>query len=156
MGKKELLKFYTHVKREGSQGATRGKVPVALCTAVGAGDGDIIEWEVQGGVIVGGHTLSKSERKEYLADQKEEARERQKARTPAKKARKESAPSKPKVKGKVKSDKAVVKSKKGKKSRDEEPTPKKKGKTSKRRTEVEYESEPRPKKKGKLKLGKKK
>lgn len=140
MSKKNIERFYTHVKQEGDAGATRGKVSVAMCTALGAGNDDVIEFEVNGGVIVGGHVLSKSEKREYLREQG---------------ASKRSAPVKKKV-GKVKKSKPVVKS-------SEDEAPRKKGKSkgkklakpSKRKTKVSFESEPRPKKKGKVKLKKK-
>ncbi len=140
---KNIKKFYTRVSQEGESGATRGKVPVALCNELGAGHGDIIEYEVNNGVIVGGHVMSKGERKEYERGLKDAAQK--------------SAPAKVKPK-KVKKGKAVVKS-----SEDEAPR-KKKGqgkkkaskpeKPSKRKTKVSFDSDEAPKKK-KIKLKKK-
>lgn len=135
MAKKRNIEFfYTVVKQEGDRGATRGKVSVAMCEALGAGDGDIIEYEVDNGTIVGGHVLTKSEKKDYLREHAREAK-------PAKKEKPTQKKGKPVVKKKSRNDDWD----------DDEPRPKKKGKTSKRKTKVEYESEPTPKKKGKQK-----
>lgn len=139
MAKKNVELFHTHIKQEGSEGATRGKIPVAMGRAMGAKDGDVIEWEVVNGDCVGGRVLSKSERREY---------ERGKAS-----AAKSTPPSKKKVKGKVKGTKPVVRSR----DEDEDERPSKKGKKKlkkpgKRATKVSYEAPETSKKKGKKKL----
>lgn len=130
--------FHTSIKQEGSDGATRGKIPVGMGRAMGAKDGDVIEWKVVDGECKGGRVLSKSERK---ALEKDKAAAK-KTTAPAKKTK-----SKSKVKGakpKVRKDtEAPVK--KGKKV---------KGKVSKSKTKVSME---KPKvKKGKVKKAKKK
>lgn len=137
MAKAKVEKFYTRVAQEGSNGAVRGKVTVGMCNAIGAGDGDIIEWEVQNGEVIGGRTLTKSERKAHEAEVKAEKKAAQKASKPKKSAKPtKSVGKKPKA---------------GKKSAPKETQSKKKKKAGRRVTKVSYE-EPRKPKKGKKKL----
>lgn len=142
MAKKNIERFYTHVKQEGDAGATRGKVSVAMCEALGAGHDDVIEYEVQNGVIVGGHVLSKSEKKEWTREHGGGSR-----RPAAKESGKKVKKSKPVVKSSVDEERPRKGQKKGKKV-------KKTVKSSKRATKVSYESQPKAKsgKKTKLKL----
>lgn len=141
MAKAKIEKFYTRVAQEGSAGAVRGKVTVGMCNAIGAGDGDIIEWEVQNGEVIGGHVLSKSERKAHEAEVKAERKAAKTSSKPKKSAKPaKSVGKKPKVSKSVTHKTTQLKKKK---------------KAGKRVTKVSYE-EPRKAKKGKKPLLKKK
>lgn len=130
MARRNVETFHTNIKQEGSEGATRGKIPVAMGRAMGAKDGDVIEWEVVNGDCVGGRVLSKSERREYIR----ESRNAPKATPAAKKT-------KSKTKGKLKSKKPVVKSTDNGSSKPKLKKPiKKLPKPSKRATKVSYEA----------------
>ena len=139
--KKNIERFYTAIKQEGERGAIRGKISAAMAVALGAGDGDIIEWEVQGGVVVGGQTLSKADRREYL-------RENARAKAPAK--------SRPEPKPSKKQGKKVAKRDRDEDSwdEDEDERPRKSKKTAKsnaRKTKVTYEKPSKSKGKPTLK-----
>lgn len=148
MAKKNIQRFYTKVRQEGSAGATRGKVSVAFCEAMGANDGDTIEMEVSNGVLIGGHVMSKREVREMESEQKAQAKEAAKV----KKVAKSSAP----AKKKAKKTKPVVKRKSSVDVDSEAPKKTKKGKgkvkaSKHRKTKVSYDSDPPVKKKGKKK-----
>lgn len=140
MARKQVERFHTHIKQEGDAGATRGKIPVQMGRAMGAKDGDIIEWEVVGGDCVGGRVLTKAEKREY---EREQARNASPRKTTTKQVEK------------PKKTKPVVK---GKSSGSTKPVRKKLTKPSNRRTEVAYDTDERPRRSVKKKsfLGKKK
>lgn len=141
MAKKNIQKFYTHIKQEGEAGAIRGKIPVQMAREMGAGDGDIIEWEVQNGDVVGGSVMSKADKKAYLRENGGTRASTRKA-TPAAKV-------KPKVKAKA--SKPVVKTKTaGTKVKSSKPVVKSK----KRKTSVSFDEDERPTRKPKFKLKK--
>lgn len=134
-----IEKFRATVSQEAS-GVVRGKIPAGLTKALRAEDGSVIEFEVQGRLIIGGKVLNSKEAARYKS-------ERAAAPVPSKKTA------------------AAVKTVKKKTAPVEEPAPKTKSKkkviaqkASKRKTKVEYE-EPaevsRPKKKKKISFRKK-
>lgn len=126
---KNKLTFLANIKREGEAGSIRGKIPAGLIKAIGAKEGQGIEFLVHGTTLVGATVLSS---KEFKAAQKVKD-----AEAPVKKAPVKRSVEKSEKKGK----KVAPIEKTGKK-------PKPVTKPSKRRTEVEYE-EPKKLKKGK-------
>lgn len=119
--------FLATIQREGSAGSVRGKIPAGLVKAIGAKEGDVVEFSVHGTTLVGAQVLTGKDARMAV---KEKAAERPAPRSTAK----------PVAKGKVgkstpKASAPVVSRKAGKKVK-----PAVKG--SKRRTEVEYEAPP--------------
>lgn len=135
------ITFVSLVRQEGESGSTRSKVPAGLIKAIGAKDGDGIQFVVSGNTLVGAHVLKGRDLREAQAEA-----EGGRARTaPVKKAASPKAVVKPSQKPKFGSKL---------KSTGRKPLPP--AKPSKRRTEVEYDAPP-VKRSGKKKfLGKKK
>lgn len=53
--------FTANLTKEGSTGSVRGKVPATLISAMGGGDGDVIEFQLNGKTLVGGRIITGKE-----------------------------------------------------------------------------------------------
>lgn len=120
-----IEKFHATVSEEAS-GVIRGKIPAGLTKALRAESGSVIEFEVQGRLIIGGKVLNSKEAARYKAERAPAPAPKPKAVAAKKKKAPVEAPA-PKAKTKKK---AIA------------------PKSNKRKTEVEYE-DPTPKKKKK-------
>jgi len=135
-----IVKYYATVSQEGETGPIRGKIPTGLVRDLRADSGDMIEFEVQGRMIVGGKVLTEKEANRVRNDRASEVTVVKKTATKAKaKVKASTAPAKTK-------SKVVEKTKTKTKAK----TAPAKTKGNKRKTRVDYE-EPaavrRPKKK---------
>lgn len=119
------ITFLAGIAREGTAGSVRGKIPAGLIKAIGAQEGQGIEFMVHGNTLVGAKVLTA---KEFKMAQREKASE-----APAKKVAPKAT--KPKSVGK-----STQKPAKPVRTATASRTPKKVAKPSKRKTEVEYEA----------------
>lgn len=62
-----IEKFTATINREGSTGSVRGKIPASLISAIGAKEGDVVEFHVNRGTLVGGHVMTGKEARQFRA-----------------------------------------------------------------------------------------
>ena len=67
----KIQRFTANLSMEGSTGSVRGKIPATLVSALGGGDGDVMEFEVNGKSIVGGGIITGREAQKIRASRQD-------------------------------------------------------------------------------------
>lgn len=62
-----IQKFTSTINKEGSTGSVRGKIPASLIAEIGAKEGDVVEFHVNKGTIVGAHVMTGKEARQFRA-----------------------------------------------------------------------------------------